>query len=82
MVAGDSVEWVPVESSVLAAVAYPRDEHLLFVEFRSGEIYCYFEVPPGRYEELLCADSKGGYFNRHIRNHFRHLQLGLYRMAS
>ena len=74
--------WMEVESSVLSAVAYPQNEHLLFVEFRSKEIYCYFEVPPELYEELLRADSKGGYFNGHIRNYFRDLHLELYRKAT
>ena len=73
--------WMEVESSVLSAVAYPQNERLVFVEFRSKEIYCYFEVPPEQYEELLRADSKGGYFNRHIRNYFRDQHLGLYRKA-
>ena len=68
-----------VESRVLAAVAYPDGEHLLFVEFRSGEVYLYFDVPPESFEKLLRADSKGGYFNGHVRNRFRHLLLGLYR---
>ena len=74
--------WMEVESSVLSAVAYPQNEDLLFVEFRSKEIYCYREVPPERYEELLRADSKGSYFNSHIRNDFRDLHLGLYRKAT
>ncbi len=68
-----------VESSVLAAVAYPDEERLLFVEFRSREVYLYLDVPREEFLRLLRADSKGGYFNPHIRDRFRCLRLGLYR---
>ncbi len=74
------LEWIAVDSSVLAAVAYPADERLLFAEFRqTGEVYLYFDVPPEEFLQLLRADSKGSYFNRHIRDRFRYLRLGLYR---
>jgi hypothetical protein len=35
------VKWVPVESRALAAVGYDHDWHQLYLEFRSGDIYCY-----------------------------------------
>jgi hypothetical protein len=56
------LEWVEVESSVLAAVAYPEPEQLLFAEFRTGEVYLYFDVPREEFLDLLSADSKGRYF--------------------
>ena len=69
-----------MESSVLAAVAYAAEEHLLFVEFRqTGEVYLYFDVSREEFLQLLRADSKGGYFNRQIRDRFHYLRLGLYR---
>ena len=64
------MNWVRVESRVLAAVAYNHEWHHLYLEFRSGEIYCYRGVPVERYEELLVADSKGKYFRRHILNRY------------
>jgi hypothetical protein len=70
----ESVNWVAVESSVLAGVAYSHEERELYLEFVSGDIYCYFDFPPEQHDELLVADSKGGYFNRCIRNHFRYQQ--------
>ncbi|MGH9721406.1 MAG: KTSC domain-containing protein, partial [Bryobacteraceae bacterium] len=45
------------------------------LEFHSGAIYHYFEVPLETYRELLQADSKGRYFNQHIRNCFRFQQI-------
>lgn len=60
---------VPVESSVLASV-YRHQLQLLEVEFHSGLLYQYFEVPQQSYIELLTAESKGAYFNANIRNRF------------
>jgi hypothetical protein len=59
-----------VESTTLAAVDYDSARQLLWLEFRSHALYCYFDVPAAIYQDLLEADSKGVYFNRHIRNRF------------
>jgi hypothetical protein len=67
----NSVDWVPVESSVFAAAAYSRSEDSLYLEVRSGAIYRCFGFPLHQYGEFLAADSKGRYFSRNIRNHFR-----------
>jgi len=61
---------VLVESSTLAAVSYLPEHGILELEFRSREIYRYFDVPPQIYSELLAADSKGRYFNASVRNCF------------
>jgi len=44
------MDWVRVESSVLAAAAYAPYEQVLHLEFRSGAIYRYFDVPQELYE--------------------------------
>ena len=43
---------------------------LLEVEFRSGEIYRYFDVPQRTYHQLVQAESKGAYLNLNIRKSF------------
>ena len=65
------MDWAPLESSVLTAVAYSHDEHSLYLEFRSGAIYRYFDFPLHQYDEFLAADSKGRYFSLHIRDRYR-----------
>jgi hypothetical protein len=70
-----AMEWVPLESSVLASAAYLRGKHVLCLKFHSGEIYCYLDYPPEQYEEFLRADSKGGYFAQNIRDRFRFWRL-------
>lgn len=57
---------IPVDSTVIAAVAY-SPEAALDVEFTSGARYRYFAVPAHLVHELLSSDSKGAFFNRRIR---------------
>ena len=54
---------------------YQDQSAFLELEFRSGAIYRYLDVPPQTYRELLQAESKGRYFNQHIRNRFIHTKI-------
>ena len=65
------MQWVAIPSSTLAAVCYLPDQSLLPVQFRSGDLYAYFDVPQRVYAELLAAPSKGRYFNVSVRSRFR-----------
>jgi len=60
---------IKLESTLLKAVSYDSHTALLEVELRSGDLYRYL-VPARIYSELLQAESKGRYFNHHIRNRF------------
>ena len=59
-----------VESSALAQVAYDTQRAILHVQFHDGAVYQYLGVPLRTYQDLLWADSKGAYFNHHIRSLF------------
>ena len=50
-----------VESSMIHAVGYDAKTRVLEVVFNSGRTYCYEDVPPRVYKELLAAESKGRY---------------------
>jgi hypothetical protein len=63
-----------VESSLLASVEYACDQ-TLDLTFRSGSSYRYFAVPHAVVDELIAAESKGAYFNQHIRNRFPYQRL-------
>jgi hypothetical protein len=65
------VSWVSVVSTVFISVAYDEDGRQLYLRFHSGKVYRYFEFPSDQYQELLAAESKGGYFARRIRGKFR-----------
>ena len=55
-----------VESSMIHAVGYDSKTRTLEVVFNSGTTWCYEEVPPKIYKELLAADSKGRYMRSEI----------------
>ena len=60
----------PVSSTNLASVGYDLPSQTLEVEFNSGGIYQYFDVPEHVHQELLAAGSVGSYFSRSIKNSF------------
>jgi len=64
------MEWVPVESGVIRAVAYEAEARHLYIEFPSGDVYRYLFIYPGQYREFMAAESKGRYFAQHIRDKF------------
>jgi hypothetical protein len=63
----------PVSSSAIQSVGY-RDG-TLEIEFVSGNVYQYFDVPKRVYEELMDAPSIGSFFNERIRGHFRYARV-------
>lgn len=64
------MEWVAVESSFIEAVAYHRDDEVLWLRFHNGRTYLFRQVPEETYEELLAAESKGRFFNLEIKDAF------------
>ncbi len=57
-----------VESSMIRSVGYDPDARILEIEFNSGQVYQYFDVPPQEYEGLMKAESHGRYFLANIRD--------------
>lgn len=57
---------ISVESSCVAAIGYDPSQSLLEVEFTSGEVYQYPDVPEDVYQAFISADSIGAYFRQHI----------------
>lgn len=58
-----------VESSLLSSIEYLSDQ-TLELTFRSGATYRYSAVPEAVVDGFIAAESKGSYFNRHVRNRF------------
>jgi KTSC domain len=65
----------PVVSSSIHGVGYDPDAQTLEVEFKHGRVYQYFHVPLDVLPAFLAAESKGSFFNRHIRGHFGYRSL-------
>jgi hypothetical protein len=59
-----------VHSSGLRSIGYDRSTHTLEVEFRSGGVYQYNDVPAAIWSELKRSESKGKFFLEHVRDHF------------
>ena len=61
----------PVSSSNLTSVGHDPNTLTLEIEFNSGSIYQYFDVPYSEYQGLMQAGSKGTYFNANIKDNYR-----------
>lgn len=59
----------------MRSVGYEDKSRILEIEFDSGTVYQYLEVPEGIYEQLLTAESKGRYFNSEIREVYSYVQV-------
>lgn len=57
-------------STAISAIAFDENAGRLDVRFVSGEVYSYFDVPLATAEAFGRASSKGGFFQRHIRDRF------------
>lgn len=65
------MERLPVDSSNLRSIGYDLKKQVLEVEFQSGEIYDYLDVPEVEFNALKNAPSIGQYFAKNIRNDYR-----------
>jgi len=61
----------PVSSSAISSVGYDRKAKTLELEFSSGGVYDYYEVPPKIYAELMSAESKGRFISVRIRGKYQ-----------
>lgn len=58
------------DSTSIASAKYSAPRRTLEIQFRGGDTYTYFDVPPSVYEGLLDAASKGQFFHRSIRGRY------------
>lgn len=56
-----------LESTAIASAGYDAQTAVLELEFRTGEVYRYFAVPPSVARDLLVAPSAGRFFRDRIR---------------
>jgi KTSC domain len=64
-----------VESTAIAAVGYSKRQHILEIEFVSGAIYRYFDVPRAVYRELMSSESKARFYDSNIRRQYRSIPI-------
>lgn len=61
----------PVKSSNIAALGYDPEAKALTVQFKSGALHRYADVPPETHAEMLDAESIGKYFHANVRSAFK-----------
>ena len=64
------VRFPVMPSTVIRRYAYRPAEAALDIEFVSGRVYRYFAVPEAIARGMGEVRSKGGYFNRRVRDRF------------
>lgn len=62
---------ISVNSSAIAGIGYDATTTTLEVCFKRGAVYQFFDVPDVVHQEFMQADSKGTFFNNHIKNDYR-----------
>jgi len=65
-----------VSSSNIRSIGYDPQSSILEVEFTSGDIYQYFDVPEHLYHELMSAPSMGQFLNDYIKYSYRYQKVG------
>ena len=57
----------PVKSSNIKSIGYDPSAKKLHVEFQSGDVHEYANVPPAKHAALMKAKSIGKYFHSQVR---------------
>ena len=60
----------PAKSSNIVSIGYDDDFNTMYVTFKNGYRYAFFNVPEDRHDEMLNSASVGSYFNKNIRNRY------------
>ena len=57
-----------VNSSTISSIGYDQSSNILEIEFKTGNIYQYINIPYQTYLGLLQASSHGKYSDKYIKN--------------
>lgn len=64
-----------VTSTNVAEVGFDANSRILEVQFKTGAVYQYFDVPQQIYDELRRASSIGGFINSNVKGHYRYARV-------
>ena len=66
------IEMKSVSSSFLDKVGYDAQAKVLAIQMKnSSDVYLYQDVPQELYDDLLAAESKGGFYVKNVKGKFR-----------
>lgn len=66
---------IAVRSSNIRSIGYDSSTQTLEVEFTSGELYQYSNVPSNVHDALMRAPSQGRFLNDQIKGRYRYTRL-------
>lgn len=66
------IDLIRIDSSNIYAIGYDAAERILEIQFRSGGVYRYYDVPQAVHREFMSSISKGRYFYNAIKGAFRY----------
>ena len=70
------MDWIVTpESSNVAKFGYDRDALYLDVEYTSGAVYRYFDVPESIFAGMQTASSRGQFLAEQIKGRYRYSRL-------
>lgn len=70
------MNWIETQdSSNIARYRYDEKANVLTVEFKNGETYNYYDVPPMAYEQMIIASSKGKFLAQKIKGAYRYARV-------
>jgi hypothetical protein len=64
-----------ISSSNIRSIGYDSASAVLEVEFHSGGVYRYFDVPEHLYRQFMAAASHGQFFEDYIKYHYRYQKI-------
>lgn len=64
-----------VKSSLIVSIGYEPKKEILELEFTTGSIYQYEDVPQEEYRDLMNAKSIGAYVNHNIKDEYRYTRI-------
>lgn len=70
------MNWIGTpESSNISRFGYDEDSSTLSVEFNSGGVYEYYDVPSSVFEGMQAASSKGQFLAQNLKGHYRYARV-------
>ena len=71
----EKVKREAVSSSNIASIGYEEKSETLEIEFHSGGVYQYFDVPRNVYNGLMSTGSHGRFFTSNIKGIYRYRKI-------
>jgi hypothetical protein len=68
-----TLEWIECpESSNITRFGHDGENRVLHVEFHSGSVYKYFDVPEPIFEQMKTSGSRGQFLAQNIKGSYRY----------